>query len=100
MPKCESRPKERGKTPRKTRKAMSAKSERTPDIPLYVTRRFIPALLLAVAATIACLFIDVTKVHWVGAISGAVLGAYFFLIKSRAEKIYFGDIRRRRGKSE
>jgi hypothetical protein len=50
--------------------------------------------------TIACLFIDVTKVHWVGAIGGAVLGAYFFFIKLRAEKIYFEDIRRRRGTAE
>jgi hypothetical protein len=66
---------------------------------LYITRRFIPALILAIAVTIACLFIDVTKVHWAGAASGTALGVYFFLIKSRAGKIYFEDVRRQRGEA-
>jgi len=52
----------------------------------YVIRRFTPALLLAVAVNIACLAVDVSKVLWVGMISGAFLAVTLFVIRTFAEK--------------
>ena len=52
----------------------------------YVIRRFVPALLLAVAAIISFLAVDVSKVSWVGVISGTLLAIALFLIRTSAEK--------------
>ena len=56
----------------------------------YVIRRFAPVLLLAAAANIACLAVDVSKVLWVGVISGAFLAIALFLIRTSAEKEFPG----------
>ncbi len=52
----------------------------------YVTRRFVPALFLAMAVNITCLAVDVSKVLWVGVVSGALLASALFLISAAAEK--------------
>ena len=57
----------------------------------YVIRRFIPALILGAAVNIACIAVDVSKVLWVGVISGAFLAITLFLIRTAAEKRFPGS---------
>ena len=57
----------------------------------YVIRRFVPALLFAVAVNIFCLAVDVSKVLWVGVVSGALLAITLFLISNSAEKKFPGS---------
>ena len=57
----------------------------------YVIRRFVPALLLAVAVNIFCLAVDASKVLWVGVVSGALLAITLFLIRDAAERRFPGS---------
>lgn len=57
----------------------------------YVIRRFVPALLIAAAVNIACLAVDVSKVLWVGVVSGMLLAITLFLISNAAEKRFPGS---------
>lgn len=53
---------------------------------LYIIRRFAPGFVVVMFIFLWSLFIDATKIHWVGAAGGAFLALYLFLIRSAAEK--------------
>lgn len=57
---------------------------------LFIARRFVPVLVVAVGINIVFLFIDPTKVHWIGAITGGIMAIFMFVIRLDAERKYPG----------